>query len=798
MKRKTGILAILTALLLFAAIPAACDKAKPELTLEVSVPESVSVGEEVTPQIDTLDEAEVVITVTAPDGTSQTVESSFTAAQKGTYSVAVKATRGEDVKEKTVKVSAYDLTAPTITAPPADKTTAKGVYDFTDDLGEVVAADDTTSAATLLKWIKSISYDGAPVDFDEKGTTYDFAQAGEYTVTFVVSDEDENKAEGTYKITVEGIKAALGKTSYEIGETIALPEAEIFPKDGEVICEYVFGEKTTAVEDDFALYEAGDYTLKLTLKKDGAVKDALSLPFKVTDIALEIDGDVKPIYAAGDKLNVPAYKVSNKAAEVKAVLTENGEPREVASNEEIALSGGSYVLEYTVKVADRYEKTYTYKFYCRYEGEMVSFEPNGGSYDGGESGVETVGTVTINEEKEFVKYGAQSAKIVVNSEARGGFTWFQNARKYTDVENANTLKFWVYVGNAVNDAGKPLTEARVKFTVETGVTQGVDYFKYTTGIIVLKAGQWNEVTVDLAASDCNLADGLCALYFQQWDPAGDWTWASKMHFYLDGIAAAYVEPVNSISVENSEITADAGNFSVPAANVKYGEAEIVLAKEGEEGRAVKAGEKVTLEEGAYYTLTYTAEKMAGNDDDDVLTATVRVYARAANEMVSFEPVGESYDGAAGVAAVGTFNLNTDAAYVKYGKQSAKLKVSSAATAGFTWYAGGRKYTSLENANALKFWVYVDNNNLQWTEARVKFTVETGEGSEGNYVKYTTDIVVMKAGQWNEIVIDLSAGDCDLADGLCALYFQQWDPAGDWTWNSDMIFYVDGICAAVSE
>ena len=81
---------------------------------------------------------------------------------------------------------------------------------------------------------------------------------------------------------------------------------------------------------------------------------------------------------------------------------------------------------------------------------------------------------------------------------------------------------------------------------------------------------------------------------------------------------------------------------------------------------------------------------------------------------------------------------------------------------------------------------------------MKFTVETGEGSEGNYVKYTTDIVVMKAGQWNEIVIDLSAGDCDLADGLCALYFQQWDPAGDWTWKSDMIFYVDGICAAVSE
>ncbi len=792
MRRKIGVVFALAAALMLLLCFAACGSDKKEaLTLEVSVPQTVAVGDEVTPEIRTLDEASVSVQVTAPDASQITLEkgASFKAEAKGEYSVYVKAVRGQDVREKTVTVIAYDLTGPVISAPPSDKTIGKGEYDFTADLQSVAAADDTSSADMLTKWVKQISYDGKAVDFDEKQTTYLFEQAGVYTVTFVVSDADENKTEGTYSITVEGVNASLAKTDYEIGETIALPEVTVYPQGGTVSFAYVKEGETFAVDKDFALYEAGEYSLKITLKSGEEELDSIELAFKVSDIALEIEGDISGFYTSGAEFTVPEFTVDNEKASVSAALVSGDGETAVTAGEKILLKSGSYTLKFTVTVGDAYEKVYNYAFYCRQPGEMVSFEKDGSTYDGA-NGAENVGPFEINTDSAYVKYGAQSAKLLVNDGARAGFTWFQNGRKYSEVENANAVRFWIYVDNN----GLQWDEARVKFTVETGVTVNVDYFKYTTDLIVLKAGQWNEVVIELYGSDCDLSDGLCALYFQQWDPENDWTWASTMNFYLDGIAADYIVPANSISLEKTDYVVSSTGFAVPEAKVRYGEPSVILTDlETEETQPVTVGQELTLTEGNRYTLTYTAEKLEGNGQD--VTAVANLYVRQSGEMVSFEKDGATYDGG-NVTPVGTLTVNTVPAYVKYGVQSAKLLVNEGARAGFTWYAGARKYSEVENANALRFWVYVEETDeKEFGEARVKFTVETGVSEEDNYFKYTTDLIVLKAGQWNEVVIELYGSGCDLSDGLCALYFQQWDPAGDWSWASTMNFYVDGIFAA---
>lgn len=96
-----------------------------------------------------------------------------------------------------------DATDPVITTKIADKTVEKGEYNFAGDLAEIVAADNKTQAENLVKSIVSVTIDGTALEMTENACT--FERAGEYNVSYKVTDEEGNSANASYKITVKGL-----------------------------------------------------------------------------------------------------------------------------------------------------------------------------------------------------------------------------------------------------------------------------------------------------------------------------------------------------------------------------------------------------------------------------------------------------------------------------------------------------------------------------------------------------------------------------------------------------------------
>ena len=677
------------------------------IALTATVESTVEVGRQVTVNAQANEGAKLSMTVTFGDE-NENVETdglTFIAAKKGDYAIKVvaKMSGNEETKELTVK--AVDLTAPVITAKPNAKTVVKGNYDFTDDLSEIAATDNGSAADALTVWLKEIRLGEKKTSFVERQTTFEFTEAGIYTVVFAVCDEEENQATDSYQITVMGIKGTLAKEEYSIGESISLPEIEKIGSDGALSFEYIKGEDSVSVSESFALYEAGEYTLKVTLETDGNVSDVLNLAFTVSDINVSSDVILDEFYNDGDTLVVPSFVSDNAAAELSVLLI-GADETAVSAGQTIALHGGSYVLRVIVECGE-YSKAHDYEFYCRYPGEVVSFEASGSSFDGGNYDA-MWGNGEIETGPEFVKYGKQSMRFTVGSDAKVGLTWYSGLRKYTEVENANAIRMWVYVEeNPALDSGKTWGYARFKVHVQTGVAP-TNFNKFVTEkIYKIPTGEWAEIVVRLSDGACAWEDGLAALALEQYDPTGNWNWASHMTFRLDGIVASHEEK----PVEET--------------------------------------------------------------------------------LVGFEPLGTSHDGAG--ETYGTATVNTDPAYVKTGNQSIKLNVNESATAGFAWWSTNRKYTEVENANAIKLWIYV-TETTSYGQARLLFKVETGDNSENTYKRVATGIKALKTNQWNEVTIILDGSECDLANGLTAVYFQQYDPTGDWTWASTMNFYVDDIRA----
>lgn len=436
MKRNHSLIAFLLVFVL-ALVCAGCVESAP-LTLDASVQATVEAGQTVTVTVNATDGATVKMTVTHGGQNVETNGYSFVAAKKGEYAIKVTATLDDQKAEKDLTVTATDLTAPVITGSPADKTIQKGVYDFTADIESITATDNASAAADLTKWIKSVKLGETKTDFAEKETEYDFTEAGVYTVEFCVCDEEENEVGGSYTLTVAGIKASLAKEKYEIGETIALPQAELIGGTGEVTYTLtVKGGEEVAKTADFALYEAGTYAL--TVKSTGAVTDSVTIVFAVNDVTLSMSTVIDDIYENASEFVIPEITLSNTNANVTLELVSINGRETVNSGDKIILASGNY--EFIAKVTlGEYEKEYSYEFYCRQAGEVVGFEKSGSSYDGSDYD-NTWGTASLETEAEFVKGGKQSMKFTVGTDARAGFTWYSGLRKYTTVENANAIKF---------------------------------------------------------------------------------------------------------------------------------------------------------------------------------------------------------------------------------------------------------------------------------------------------------------------------------------------------------------------
>lgn len=874
MKRNHSLIAFLLVFVL-ALVCAGCVESKP-LTLEASVQATVEAGQTVTVTVEATTGATVKMAVTLDGNAVETDGYSFVAAKKGEYAIKITATLDDQSAEKNLTVTANDLTAPVITASPADKTVEKGVYDFGADLDSIAATDNASAAEDLTKWIKSIKLGDKKTDFEEKETEYDFTEAGVYTVEFSVCDEEENEIGGSYTLTVAGIKASLAKEKYEIGETVALPQAEIIGGTGELSYTLIVkGGEEVAKTADFALYEAGTYAL--IVKSSGQVSDSVTIVFAVNDVTIGMSAVIDDVYENASEFVVPEITLSNRNASATLELVSINGRETVNAGDKIVLESGNY--EFVVKITlDEYEKEYSYEFYCKQAGEVVGFEKSGSSYDGSDYD-NAWGTPALETEAEFVRFGKQSMKFTVGSDARAGFTWYSGLRKYTTVENANAIKFWVYAKeNPELDLNKTWGYARFKVIVQTGVAP-TNFNKYTTTkIYKIATGEWNEIIVYLDKGACKWEDGLAALAIEQYDPTGDWTWASHMDFYIDGICAANeekpteetlvgFEPVGTSHDGNGEVYGTAAVNTDPN-YVKTGKQSIKLNVNNNATAGFawwNTARKYTEVENAntvklwMYVTETTSWKQArvifkvetGNDDTykrvatgivilktnrwtevtipltgsecDLKNGLTSVYfqqydpngawtwaspmdfymddiracyepaAPTSETIAGFEKTAAGYDGSDYDGMWGTATVNTDAAYVKEGKQSVAFTLNNEAKAGFTWYGNLSRRTNVSGANAIKLWIYVKETTTSYGQARVKFTVQTNAAS--SVTTYTTDIVLLKAGEWTEVTVELGATDCDLTNGLASFCMEQYDPTGDWAWKSDMVFYFDDMRAA---
>ena len=195
----------------------------------------------------------------------------------------------------------------------------------------------------------------------------------------------------------------------------------------------------------------------------------------------------------------------------------------------------------------------------------------------------------------------------------------------------------------------------------------------------------------------------------------------------------------------------------------------VTAPNGEQ-TIVNAGDSFDLTLGGYYTLTYKAEK-EGKPTQEI---SFQILATDPAEFLSFETInGATPDIAKGV--YGNVTANTDSQYVKVGKQSAKLETVlnewGNCTAGFAWDGGALQMPTVENANALTFWMYSEK------ELYLYATVTTGVSANNTWVCKTSKPIALSVG-WNFVTLDVrysfDALGLDFNNGLQELYFRTGD------------------------
>ena len=756
----------------------------------------------------------------------------FTPAAAGTYTVKVKVTAKGETKEKTYTLTVTkDATDPVITTKIADKTVEKGEYNFAGDLAEIVAADNKTQAENLVKSIVSVTLDGTALEMTENACT--FERAGEYNVSYQVTDEEGNSANASYKITVKGLylneKAFVSKVfqlaEYEIAEAkvygIENAAVKVTLAQGDEINEVAMGAKVKFLN-------VSDAVLKYVLSVGEEEKEIIEKTVKITALDLMISAaDFSA--TEGDEITIPSASLSHETAGVTVSVKISGQYQEeqaVAQGDKIIAASGVTYITYTAENEDKsFSLTRVISVVAIGKDEIVSFEQVNG--DNPDFNVPPLGMKLGNEELNsdpaYVHSGKYSAKLIFgpqrpNANTFGaGFCYWDNQIRNANVEGANGISMWIYCAQK---------EAYIVAAIATGAT-GKGYSGARISHVIKLGKGWNEVNINFdyqvydagekTAADgtvlgaLDIKNGISELCFYRVKKGAYTNWDSVnggnyTEYLYDNALSVYVDEVRIRKFEipdgvyftfdkKPEATGTIGGTAVATAPRMLVEEGVTLtvavtAPNGEQ-TTVNAGDSFDLTLGGYYTLTYKAEK-EGKPTQEV---SFQILATVPGEFMSFEDVNGSVPEIAN-GVYGTVIANTDAVYVKSGSQSAKLVFGINNTPAGTYQAGfvdwSAKYKpDIEGANGIAFWVHSDIN------AYLYANISTGSGSAYSGAK-TSKAIELKTG-WNYVEIninsDMASSGVKIADGIAELFFRLGSDANgaDMSGNITATLYIDSVC-----
>ena len=836
-KTKLAALALGFALLVCALTGVACgtqtDSGKTEWSFGADLPVACEENEKVSIvlNVEGADDYEVVYEVVF--GTTQVEVSEggeFTPAAAGTYTVKVKVTAKGETKEKTYTLTVTkDATDPVITTKIADKTVEKGEYNFAGDLAEIVAADNKTQAENLVKSIVSVTLDGTALEMTENACT--FERAGEYNVSYKVTDEEGNSANASYKITVKGLylneKAFVSEVfqlaEYEIAEAkvygIENAAVKVTLAQGDEFNEVAMGAKVKFLN-------VSDAVLKYVLSVGEEEKEIIEKTVKITALDLMISAaDFSA--TEGDEITIPSASLSHETAGVTVSVKISGQYQEeqaVAQGDKITAASGVTDITYTAENEDKsFSLTRVISVVAIGKDEIVSLEQVNG--DNPDFNVPPLGMKLGNEELNsdpaYVHSGKYSAKLIFgpqrpNANTFGaGFCYWDNQIRNANVEGANGISMWIYCGKkeayivaaiATGATGKGYSGARISHVIKLGkgwneVNINFDYQVYDAG---------EKTTADgtvLGALD--IKNGISELCFYRvkkgaytnWDSVNggnftDYIYDNALSVYVDEVRIRKFEIPDGVYFtfdKKPEATGTVGGTAVAPAPRMLVEEGVTLtvavtAPNGEQ-TIVNAGDSFDLTLGGYYTLTYKAEKEGKPSQEE----SFQILATVPGEFLSFELI----DGATPDIAKGTFGqvtVNTDSQYVKNGSQSARLVTVLAwsnYSAGFSWNGSALQMPTVENANALTFWMYSETATYLYTY------ITTGVGD--TWASLQSKPIALEAG-WNYVTIDVrydlasTNEKFNLANGLQELYFRVGTEIE--LAQESATLYIDSVCFSV--
>ena len=842
-KTKLAALALCFALLVCALTGVACGTqpdtgGKTEWSFGADLPVACEENDKVSIvlNVEGADDYEVVYEVVF--GTTQVEVSEggeFTPAAAGTYTVKVKVTAKGETKEKSYTLTVTkDATDPVITTKIADKTVEKGEYNFAGDLAEIVAADNKTQAEKLVKSIVSVTLDGTALEMTENACT--FERAGEYNVSYQVTDEEGNSANASYKITVKGLylneKAFVSKVfqlaEYEIAEAkvygIENAAVKVTLAQGDEINEVAMGAKVKFLN-------VSDAVLKYVLSVGEEEKEIIEKTVKITALDLMISAaDFSA--TEGDEITIPSASLSHETAGVTVSVKISGQYQEeqtVAQGDKITAASGVTDITYTAENEDKsFSLTRVISVVAIGKDEIVSFEQVNGDnpdFNVPPFGMK-LGNEELNSDPAYVHSGKYSAKLIFgpqrpNANTFGaGFCYWDNQIRNTNVEGANGISMWIYCAKK---------EAYIVAAIATGAT-GKGYSGARISHVIKLGKGWNEVNINFdyqvydagekTAADgtvlgaLDIKNGISELCFYRvkkgaytnWDSVNggnyiDYLYDNALSVYVDEVRIRKFEIPDGVYFtfdKKPEATGTIGGTAVATAPRMLVEEGVTLtvavtAPNGEQ-TTVNAGDSFDLTLGGYYTLTYKAEK-EGKPTQEV---SFRILATVPGEFMSFEDVNGSVPEIAN-GVYGTVIANTDAVYVKSGSQSAKLVFGINNTPAGTHQAGfvdwSAKYKpDIEGANGIAFWVHSDIN------AYLYANISTGSGSAYSGAK-TSKAIELKTG-WNYVEIninsDMASSGVKIADGIAELFFRLGSDANgaDMSGNITATLYIDSVCFSV--
>ena len=660
-----------------------------------------------------------------------------------------------------------------------------------------------------------------------------FERAGEYNVSYQVTDEEGNSANASYKITVKGLylneKAFVSKVfqlaEYEIAEAkvygIENAAVKVTLAQGDEINEVAMGARVKFLN-------VSDAVLKYVLSVGEEEKEIIEKTVKITALDLMISAaDFSA--TEGDEITIPSASLSHETAGVTVSVKISGQYQEeqaVAQGDKITAASGVTDITYTAENEDKsFSLTRVISVVAIGKDEIVSFEQVNG--DNPDFNVPPLGMKLGNEELNsdpaYVHSGKYSAKLIFgpqrpNANTFGaGFCYWDNQIRNANVEGANGISMWIYCAKK---------EAYIVAAIATGAT-GKGYSGARISHVIKLGEGWNEVNINFdyqvydagekTAADgtvlgaLDIKNGISELCFYRvkkgaytdWDSVNggnytDYIYNNALSVYVDEVRIRKFEIPDGVYFtfdKKPEATGTIGGTAVATAPRMLVEEGVTLtvavtAPNGEQ-TIVNAGDSFDLTLGGYYTLTYKAEKEGKPTQEE----SFRILATVPGEFMSFEDVNGSVPEIAN-GVYGTVIANTDAVYVKSGGQSAKLVFGINNTPAGTHQAGfvdwSAKYKpDIEGANGIAFWVHSDIN------AYLYANISTGSGSAYSGAK-TSKAIELKTG-WNYVEInmnsDMASSGVKIADGIAELFFRLGSDANgaDMSGNITATLYIDSVC-----